>query len=103
MVFLVWYHSRNACASYFVIIGMDLAALNIHRGRDHGIPGYVNYLGWCSRLLGSPIHVRDFRDLQAVMDFEKIKMLEKVYRFWTTFSLKKGFFSTEIQHSKRSL
>ncbi len=64
---------------------MDLAALNIHRGRDHGIPGYINYVRWCSELLGTSMNVKEFRDLEVVMDLDKIAMLQKVYRFSSFF------------------
>ena len=43
-------------------MGFDLVALNIQRGRDHGIPGYVKYREICQ--VG---RVRSFEDLSVNM------------------------------------
>ena len=40
--------------------GMDLVALNIQRGREHGIPGYNNYRELCK-----------LRRAKTFADFEK--------------------------------
>ena len=40
--------------------GLDLIALNIQRGRDHGIPGYVEYRRICQ--VG---HSASFNDLRT--------------------------------------
>ncbi|CAL8121494.1 unnamed protein product [Orchesella dallaii] len=54
--------------------GMDLIALNIQRGRDHGLPGYNEYRDLCR--LGK---ARDFSDLSPIIAPRKISSLEEIY------------------------
>lgn len=54
--------------------GSDLAAFNIQRGRDHGIPPYVDYVKFCFGFV-----VRSWKDLHAFMHPEHIAKLRKVY------------------------
>ncbi|CAL4085880.1 unnamed protein product, partial [Meganyctiphanes norvegica] len=56
--------------------GLDLAAINIQRGRDHGLPGYTRWRMYC----GLP-PARNFSDLQYDMDQGALKALEKVYKY----------------------
>lgn len=54
---------------------MDLVALNIQRGRDHGLPGYNSY----SKLCG--LHgLRSFRDLEQVMESGSTNMFSRLYK-----------------------
>uniref|UniRef100_A0A182J2E0 Uncharacterized protein n=1 Tax=Anopheles atroparvus TaxID=41427 RepID=A0A182J2E0_ANOAO len=55
--------------------GLDLAAINIQRGRDHGLPAYVNWRGPCG-LSG----VKDWSDLERVMGPASTNRLRKAYR-----------------------
>ncbi|XP_066935131.1 myeloperoxidase-like [Clytia hemisphaerica] len=52
----------------------DLTAINIHRGRDHGLPPYNEWRQFCgfSKL-------KDWDDLNGDMESETIKNLKKVY------------------------
>lgn len=55
--------------------GFDLAALNIQRGRDHGIPTYTQV-----RELAGLNVPRNFKDLHpGIMDKRSAEALEKVY------------------------
>ena len=54
--------------------GMDLVALNIQRGRDHGLPGYTRYRELCG--LGS---TNSFSDLSRQMPFSRTEELRNVY------------------------
>ncbi|CAL4123854.1 unnamed protein product [Meganyctiphanes norvegica] len=54
--------------------GMDLVALNIQRGRDHGLPDYNSWRKIC----GLP-KVTTFQGFRDVMDNSVIKQLESMY------------------------
>ncbi|KAI4487501.1 hypothetical protein M0804_005650 [Polistes exclamans] len=54
--------------------GMDLASLNIQRGRDHGIPPYVDWREPCGL---SPI--KSFADLENIMSPNTIFKLKTLY------------------------
>lgn len=57
-----------------VPFGMDLAAINIQRGRDHGIPPYTSWRQPCGL---SPIN--SWQDLSKVMRSETIRLLQIIY------------------------
>jgi len=69
--------------------GVDLAALNIQRGRDHGLPGYTKYKQFCSRdllqkagRLQTPLASQstNFEGLSDTIDKETIAKLQQVYK-----------------------
>ncbi|XP_017781292.1 PREDICTED: thyroid peroxidase-like [Nicrophorus vespilloides] len=54
--------------------GMDLAALNIQRGRDHGVPSYTSWREPCGL---TPVDT--WEDLEALMSFETIQRFRSLY------------------------
>ena len=56
------------------IVAIDLAATNINRGRDHGLPPYVKYRELCGL---KP--VKTFQDLSNEMSQDSINKLASVY------------------------
>uniref|UniRef100_T1K9D9 Peroxidase n=1 Tax=Tetranychus urticae TaxID=32264 RepID=T1K9D9_TETUR len=70
--------------------GLDLMVANIMRGRDHGIPGYVNYLDYCFGY-----KVNDWSDLYEYIPQTQVHNLQRVYKdvrdidlFWWSFRTK---------------
>jgi len=55
--------------------GLDLVAVNVQRGRDHGLPGYNKYKEICT---GEK--AKNFNDLRKVMSAEQVAQLESVYK-----------------------
>ncbi|XP_060516076.1 lactoperoxidase isoform X2 [Cylas formicarius] len=55
--------------------GLDLVSLNIQRGRDHGLPGYVFWRKKCG--LAVP---HTFDNLREVMDRDPLENIKSVYR-----------------------
>ena len=55
--------------------GLDLVALNIQRGRDHGIRSYNDYRATCA--VG---RARTFEDLEDYMSAEAVQKLKTLYR-----------------------
>jgi len=54
--------------------GLDLVALNIQRGRDHGLPAYVEYRRLCQVGIA-----RSFDDLRTNISPQNIEKLRQVY------------------------
>jgi len=55
--------------------GMDLVALNLQRGREHGIPSYNRYREWCDL---KPI--RSWDELRGVMSNRTASLYPKLYQ-----------------------
>lgn len=55
--------------------GLDLVSLNIQRGRDHGLPGYVFWKEHCGFKKS-----RTFQDLEDIMEAFSLENIKAVYR-----------------------
>lgn len=55
-------------------VSLDLAAMNIQRSRDHGLPGYLAYRRYCN------LSATDtFEDLEDISSLDVKKKLEELY------------------------
>ncbi|XP_045476364.1 chorion peroxidase-like isoform X2 [Harmonia axyridis] len=54
--------------------GVDLAAINIQRGRDHGLPSYTSWRKPCGLS-----EIKDWNDLQNVLSIETAHRLRRLY------------------------
>lgn len=54
--------------------GGDLAATNIQRGRDHGLPSYTHYLEYCFNH-----KVKSWQDLSLYIPYDILDQLRKLY------------------------
>ncbi|GIY55989.1 chorion peroxidase [Caerostris darwini] len=72
--------------------GLDLASINIQRGRDHGMPPYVEMVRFCS---DNAYNVRGFRDLIAykIMSYDNVQLLQRYYNDVNDIDLWSGILS----------
>ncbi|XP_042209061.1 peroxidase-like [Homarus americanus] len=56
-------------------VGLDLVAINIQRGRDHGLAGYVTVRQACGLRL-----VKTFNDLAEDMNSDALENLKRIYK-----------------------
>lgn len=57
--------------------GMDLAAINIQRGRDHGVSPYTSWREPCGLS-----EIKGFEDLFRVMPARTVRKLQLLYRYF---------------------
>lgn len=55
--------------------GLDLVSLNIQRGRDHGLPGYVHFKEHCGLN-----KTRSFEDLKGLIEADVLENIKATYR-----------------------
>ncbi|XP_037074242.1 peroxidase-like [Pollicipes pollicipes] len=63
-------------------VGLDLMALNIHRGRDHGIPTYATVAARCHN-----IQISDWSHLLTLLTAQDVARLKRSYHHWRDIDL----------------
>ncbi|RWS30559.1 Peroxidase-like protein [Leptotrombidium deliense] len=70
--------------------GLDLIAVNIQRGRDHGIPGYTVFVNLCFG-----INITSFDDLETLMTRNSAKKYSSIYESVDDIDLYSGILSEQ--------
>ncbi|GFR06906.1 chorion peroxidase [Trichonephila clavata] len=72
--------------------GLDLASINIQRGRDHGLPTYTQMVNFCS---DNVYNIRKFKDLvdKNIMSYKNVQLLQNNYRSVNDIDLWTGILS----------
>ncbi|XP_076481143.1 uncharacterized protein LOC117157238 isoform X3 [Bombus vancouverensis nearcticus] len=65
---------EDPIANVTVPCGLDLVSLNIQRGRDHGLPGYIKWREYCG--LGK---IKSFSDLEGHLDPQALQEISSLY------------------------
>ncbi|XP_054710141.1 peroxidasin-like [Uloborus diversus] len=79
------------------LVAQDLAALNIQRGRDHGLPSYNEWRKFCN--FSSASTFRDFE--KEIQDQELLKKLETLYGHPDNVDLWVGGISEEVKEGAK--
>ncbi|GJQ67039.1 HPX6 [Trypoxylus dichotomus] len=83
--------SQNGSSGSSNVCGLDLVSLNIQRGRDHGLPGYVKWRTLCK--LSKP---KNFDDLSHDIDPDILNYISSVYRYVEDIDLYTGSLSEKL-------
>jgi peroxidase len=59
--------------------GEDLAARDLQRARDHGIPGFLRFLEFCGLSYGNGWHGNDWSHRPSIISLDAWKKLQNVY------------------------
>ncbi|XP_043274789.1 uncharacterized protein [Venturia canescens] len=65
---------EDPLANATVPCGLDLVSLNIQRGRDHGLPGYIVWRQFCGLS-----EIKTFEDLRGELDDDALNEISKLY------------------------
>lgn len=95
-------HASNAVRNHLFQIlggpytGLDLIAVNVQRGRDHGLQPYNSY-----RELVGLRKAKSFEDLLDIMSQDSVQILQKVYEHVDDIDLFTGMMSEKPLKGKK--
>lgn len=78
--------------------GLDLVAINVQRGRDHGLRPYTDYVAHLQN-----INIAQFDDLHSIMNNEAVEALKKLYKNVADIDLYVGGYLEQPRHGLLSV